>query len=112
MRRAVEGLPLIPTMALIDGNAQPTLPCNSLIITKGDQKRYSIAAASIIAKVTRDLFIKKIAQDYPGYGWDKNAGYGTKQHREALQQYGVTPWHRKTYAPIAKLLSSPSSIAS
>lgn len=104
MKRAVENLPLQPTVVLVDGTGQPDLTCESLLLVKGDQKSYSIAAASIIAKVTRDRMIKQIAQEYPQYGWDKNAGYGTKAHREALLAHGITPWHRKTYAPIAALL--------
>jgi ribonuclease HII len=104
MKRAVEALPLKPTAVLVDGTGRPNLDVQTKLIVKGDQRSYSIAAASIIAKVTRDRFIKKIAEEYPDYGWDRNAGYGTKQHQEALHRLGVTPWHRVTYAPIATLL--------
>ena len=77
-------------------------------IIGGDAKSLSIATASIIAKVTRDRLMTELAQQYPAYGWDKNAGYGTKIHIEALEKYGVTPHHRKTYAPVAKLLKTSS----
>lgn len=105
MSRAVKNLPLVPTAVLVDGTAKPTVPCRTHLIVKGDQRSYSIAAASIIAKVTRDRWVRTIAAEYPGYGWEKNAGYGTKQHQEALQRQGVTPWHRVTYGPIATLLT-------
>ena len=75
-------------------------------IIGGDGKSLSIAAASIIAKVTRDHLMADLAKTYPQYGWDKNAGYGTKTHIDALKQYGVTPQHRRTYAPIAKIINS------
>ena len=90
--------------ALIDGNRLPKweIPCQCLI--KGDSLSLSIAAASIIAKVTRDHIMQDLAKEYPQYGWDKNAGYGTADHIAALKQYGVTPHHRKTYKPIAELL--------
>ena len=107
MTRAVENLSLTPTMALIDGIGKPNLKCPLLTIIKGDQRSYSIAAASIVAKVTRDRFIQKLALDYPDYGWEKNAGYGTKKHQEALHAHGVTCWHRRSYAPIAALLETP-----
>lgn len=106
MKRAVENLSLTPTMALVDGTGKPELACDVLTIIKGDQRSYSIAAASIVAKVTRDRAIKKLALEYPQYGWEKNAGYGTKQHQEAMREHGVTPWHRKSYAPVAALLET------
>ena len=91
--------------ALIDGNRLPKweIPCQCLI--KGDSLSLSIAAASIIAKVTRDHIMQELAKDYPQYGWDKNAGYGTAEHITALHKYGVTPHHRKTYKPVANLLN-------
>lgn len=106
MTRAVEALPVEPSMVLVDGTGKPTLPCPLLTVVKGDQRSYSISAASIIAKVTRDCFIQKLSLEYPDYGWDRNAGYGTKQHQEALKAYGVTPWHRRSYAPVAALLET------
>ena len=90
--------------ALIDGNRLPkwNIPCQCLI--KGDSLSLSIAAASIVAKVTRDHIMQALAKEYPQYGWERNAGYGTADHIAALQQYGVTPHHRKTYKPVAELL--------
>jgi ribonuclease HII len=76
-------------------------------IVDGDASSYAIACASIIAKVRRDRFIKKLAARHPEYGWDRNAGYGTKEHLEALQRFGVTPFHRCSYAPIRKALGRP-----
>lgn len=95
----------MPTYALIDGNRVPKwdLPCRAII--KGDALSLSVAAASIVAKVTRDHIMQELAIAYPAYGWDKNAGYGTKIHIEALQKHGVTPHHRRSYAPIKAFLS-------
>ena len=92
------------SFALIDGNRLPkwTLPCRALI--KGDSLSLSIAAASIVAKVTRDHIMKDLAKEYPEYAWDKNAGYGTADHIAALKKYGITPHHRKSYRPIKELL--------
>jgi ribonuclease HII len=87
-------------LALIDGNRCPTLPCKAIPIIKGDDKSLSIAAASILAKVTRDRMMEKLASEYPGYGWERNMGYGTKQHMQALQELGLTPWHRTSFAPV------------
>ena len=72
-------------------------------IIKGDEKILSISAASIIAKVTRDNFMKKLSKKFKGYSWNTNFGYGTKKHQEALEKLGVTPYHRKTYRPIFRL---------
>ncbi|MER2520538.1 MAG: ribonuclease HII [Bdellovibrionales bacterium] len=104
MRRAVAGLNLAPDTALIDGNRRPGLACQEVTIVKGDDKSLSIAAASILAKVQRDRFMSKLAQDFPGYGWEHNAGYPTPEHLEALSRLGVTPWHRATFAPVSKYL--------
>lgn len=104
MRRAVEALSADPDMALIDGNKCPGLPCAEQAIIKGDALSYSIAAASIVAKVSRDHVMQELDTRYPGYGWTRNAGYGTKQHSLALEALGVTPEHRKSYAPIRKIL--------
>ena len=103
MQRAVEGLGLSPDHALIDGNQMPRLACSAVTIVKGDSKSLSIAAASIVAKVSRDRFMKKLAEQHPGYGWEHNVGYGTAQHLEALQRLGATCWHRESFAPVAKL---------
>lgn len=104
MQRAIIQLGVPAATALVDGIRKPDLPCKVIPVIKGDQKSYSIAAASIIAKVTRDRIMIDLDKSYPLYGWAKNAGYGTAQHHEALKLYGVTPHHRRSYAPIAALL--------
>lgn len=107
MKRAVQKLKVVPTQALIDGNRLPAdfiCPCSCYI--GGDGRSYSIAAASILAKVYRDNLLKELAIKYPGYGFEKNAGYGTKDHIEALKKYGVTPEHRKSYRPIKEILEN------
>ena len=105
MRRALAGLPTTPAFALIDGNRMPPdLPCPARTIIKGDDLSVSIAAASIIAKVYRDRLMQDLAAQFPGYGWEKNAGYGTKQHLEALACLGVTPHHRRSFKPIHNIL--------
>ena len=88
------------SMVLIDGNLLPPLdvPCQAVI--SGDSRSLSIAAASVLAKVARDGVMRDLAYTYPDYGWQTNAGYGTKRHQDALQQFGVTPHHRKSFAPI------------
>ena len=88
------------SMVLIDGNLLPPLdvPCQAVI--SGDSRSLSIAAASVLAKVARDEVMRDLAYTYPDYGWQTNAGYGTKRHQDALQQFGVTPHHRKSFAPI------------
>lgn len=93
--------------ALIDGNRVPNnLPCQAEAIKKGDAKSISIAAASILAKVTRDKFMAKLAEDYPHYGWERNAAYPSKEHLAALETHGVTPHHRKSFGPVKRLLSA------
>ena len=105
MKRAVENLPLQPDFALIDGNKVPDLgPAGARYVVKGDSISLSIAAASIAAKVTRDRIMKELAETCPGYGWERNAGYGTAEHQAALKRLGVTSAHRKSYAPIRKIL--------
>ncbi|MGB9151977.1 MAG: ribonuclease HII [Alphaproteobacteria bacterium] len=100
MQRAVIGLCTMIDTALIDGNRSPQLDCAAFPIVKGDDKSLSIAAASIIAKVHRDRLMQKLAETFPAYGWDRNAGYGTSEHLAALTQFGVTAWHRATFAPV------------
>jgi len=107
MQRAMEAVQakgFQPAYALIDGNKLPRWDIPMRAIIGGDAKSLSIAAASIVAKVTRDHIMVDLAQKYPQYGWEKNAGYGTKEHQEALAQYGITPFHRQTYAPIRKII--------
>lgn len=103
MARAVESLSQKPDFALVDGICAPSLACPLKTLKKGDARSFSIAAASIIAKVTRDKIMKGLARLYPHYGWERNAGYGTKAHQEGLAHYGVTPHHRRSFAPIAKI---------
>jgi len=105
MRRAHDALGLVPDLALIDGNRAPALPCPARTVVKGDAISLSIAAASIVAKVTRDRIMTRLAARYPGFGWERNAGYGTAQHRAALAAEGVTPHHRRSFAPIRNILS-------
>ncbi len=106
MRRAVEGLPETPHMALIDGNRSPKLGCKTQIIIGGDGKSLSIAAASIIAKVVRDRLMRRLSEEYPGYGWDKNAGYPTAEHLDAIKRIGITAWHRPSFAPVAQMIAA------
>ena len=105
MERAVAGLPEAPAMALIDGNLIPRglgIPARAII--KGDGVSVSIAAASIMAKIWRDRVMWDLAQHYPGYGWETNAGYPSKSHKEALRNLGVTPHHRRSFRPVHNIL--------
>lgn len=104
MRRAFENLPEPPQFAIVDGNRDPGLGVPTRCLVGGDASSLSIAAASILAKVTRDWIMQDLALRFPGYGWEKNAGYGTKLHQQGLAEHGVTPHHRRSYAPIAKLI--------
>ena len=106
MQRAVDALDALPDLALVDGNRLPRLPCPARTIVKGDGRSLSIAAASIIAKVTRDRLMARLGARYPGFGWERNAGYGTAEHQAGLKRLGVTPHHRKSFAPIVKMLST------
>lgn len=110
MSRAVTTLPVAPTRALIDGNRMPDLPCPAETVVGGDGKILSISAASIVAKVTRDRLMAQLATAHPGYGWERNAGYGTAEHRRGLESHGVTPHHRRSFAPIRAILeNTPTS---
>jgi len=106
MQRAVAGLGIVPGLALVDGNRPPVLACPVRTVVRGDGLSLSIAAASIVAKVTRDRIMADLAEQHPGYGWDHNAGYGTAEHSRALQSIGVTVHHRKSFAPIRKVLEA------
>jgi ribonuclease HII len=98
MHRSVDQLPTKPELLLIDGNRfKPYAGVPHECIIKGDGKYLSIAAASILAKTYRDDYMKKIAADYPAYGWEGNKGYPTKVHRLAIQEYGATPHHRRSF---------------
>ncbi len=105
MRRAVEALQTVPDHVLVDGNAcPPDLPCAASPLVKGDARSVSIAAASIVAKVARDKVMAELDAAHPGYGWATNAGYPTQAHRDALQHLGVTPHHRRSFAPVYQML--------
>lgn len=105
MCRAVASLNVIPELALIDGNAKPkNLTCSVRTVVGGDAKCLSIAAASIVAKVFRDSYMRKLAEEFPGYGWETNVGYGTRAHRSAMARLGLTPHHRRSFAPVRQLL--------
>ncbi|MFQ5784033.1 MAG: ribonuclease HII [Alphaproteobacteria bacterium] len=104
MRRAVAALGVRPAHTLIDGNRCPELACPATAVIGGDDRSLSIAAASIVAKVTRDRLMTRLGRRYPGFGWERNAGYGTAEHRAALDRLGVTPHHRRSFAPVAARL--------
>jgi len=106
MARAVTALGVRPDLALVDGNVPPTLPCPVRTVVGGDGISLSIAAASIIAKVTRDLLMTRLAQRYPGFGWEHNAGYSTREHFGALARFGVTPHHRRSFEPVIQHLEN------
>jgi ribonuclease HII len=105
MTRAVKALGLHPAWVLVDGNACPRWHRPSKAIVDGDAKCRSIAAASIIAKVTRDRIMVEHARTYPGYGWETNRGYGTPQHYRSLEAMGVTPLHRRSFAPVREIIA-------
>ena len=106
MKRAIIKLKKKPNLVLVDGNKSPKIK-NFLTknIIRGDQKISEISAASIIAKVSRDKLMKNMSKKYKKYKWDINAGYGTKDHLKAIEKYGITKFHRKTFGPIHKILS-------
>lgn len=104
MRRAVEGLVVKPVRALIDGNRCPALACKAEAIVGGDGKMESIAAASILAKTTRDAGMRELHVAYPHYGFDRHMGYPTAFHLQALRDYGASPVHRRSFAPVAQLV--------
>ncbi|WP_374637063.1 ribonuclease HII [Paracoccus sp. (in: a-proteobacteria)] len=105
MCRALAGLRQRPDLALIDGNMLPRdLPMPGQAVVKGDARSLSIAAASLVAKLLRDRIMVDLAQQHPGYGWEVNAGYPTKAHRQALLDLGVTPYHRRSFKPVHNIL--------
>jgi ribonuclease HII len=109
MRRAIEGLSPVPTLALIDGNRCPVMPIRSEAIVKGDDKVAEISAASILAKTARDASLMQLHEQFPNYAFDQHKGYPTALHLERLQLHGVSPVHRKSYAPVRALLDRPAA---
>jgi len=109
MCRAVAALGIKPEVALVDGNVPPPLPCPVRTVIGGDGLSLSIAAASVIAKVTRDRLMRRLALRYGGYGWETNVGYGTREHQAALQMMGLTPHHRRSFAPVQLAFGFESS---
>jgi ribonuclease HII len=105
MARAVRSLPVAAQFALVDGNDAPALPCKCDTLVDGDARSVSIAAASIIAKVTRDRMMKLLHDAHPGYNWASNKGYGTRDHYSGLKAHGVTAHHRRSFGPIANILA-------
>ncbi|MEA3061061.1 MAG: ribonuclease [Sphingomonadales bacterium] len=106
MSRAVDALGFDPAMILVDGNRCPKWQRPSVAIVEGDAKCRSIAAASIVAKVTRDRIMADHARQHPGYGWERNKGYGTPEHYEGLDRLGPTPLHRRSFAPVRACLEA------
>ena len=104
MAEAVRQLPEQPHSLLVDGNKVPDVPMPAEAVVKGDGRSLSIAAASIVAKVTRDRIMGVLDLDFPGFQWARNKGYGTKAHQEALQKFGVTEHHRRSFKPIGRLI--------
>jgi ribonuclease HII len=104
MKRAVEALSTVPTMALIDGNRCPVLKIRTMAIVEGDDKVHAISAASILAKTARDAALVVLHQTYPQYGFDQHKGYPTALHLARLREHGVSPVHRRSYAPVRAML--------
>jgi ribonuclease HII len=104
MARAVRALSIVPNFALVDGNDAPALPCRCDTLIDGDARSVSIAAASIIAKVTRDRMMRALHAEFPGYGWLTNKGYGTEEHLGALNRLGPCHHHRRSFAPVYQIL--------
>ncbi len=108
MARAEAALSQTPDICIVDGSQKPTLRARTQMVVKGDAKSLSIAAASIIAKTTRDQMMRDLALAHPHYAWEKNKGYGAPAHRAGLDAHGVTPHHRKSFAPIHNMLYADS----
>jgi ribonuclease HII len=104
MARAIRALALQPAFALVDGNDAPALPCPCDTLVDGDARSVSIAAASIVAKVTRDRMMRSLHEDFPGYGWFTNKGYSTEEHLSALTRLGPCIHHRRSFAPVHNIL--------
>ncbi len=104
MARAEAALARKPDVCIVDGSQKPKLKAKTQMVVKGDAKSLSIAAASIIAKTTRDQMMRDLAVQHPFYEWEKNKGYGAPAHKRGLESHGVTPHHRKSFAPIHNIL--------
>jgi len=100
MSRAVAALDVRPDVALVDGNMAPPLPCRAQTVVKGDSLSFSIAAASVVAKVTRDRIMRALARRHPRYAWESNVGYSTRAHFQAIAEFGVTVHHRRSFEPV------------
>jgi len=109
MARALAALDLAPAAALVDGNLAPELPCPARTLVRGDCHSASLAAASIVAKVTRDRIMVELACECPGYGWERNKGYGTPEHAAALARLGVTRHHRLSFAPVRAAMEAAAT---
>ncbi|MBR2011823.1 MAG: ribonuclease HII [Alphaproteobacteria bacterium] len=108
MERAVSGLGCVPDWCLVDGNRVPSGVSGAPLV-KGDAKSLSIAAASVVAKETRDKIMADLSAQYPEYGWDKNAGYPTKTHLQAIEKYGITVHHRTSFGPVKERIKNETS---
>lgn len=104
MLAAISQLHPLPDFLLIDGNFRLPIPLGQMSVIDGDQKSFSIAAASILAKVTRDHFMTELAQKYPKFGFERHKGYGTKIHLQSLKDHGILPIHRRSYKPVQKFV--------
>jgi ribonuclease HII len=112
MERALAALAPSPDLALVDGNLLPrALPCPGRALVGGDARCLSIAAASVVAKVTRDRIMVDLAQQHPGYGWERNMGYPSAAHRAALARLGPTPHHRRSFRPVHNILYQENSVS-
>lgn len=105
MRRAVLALPSVPSLVLVDGNRLPELPCPGRAVVDGDALCASVAAASIVAKVVRDRIMAALAAAHPEFGWERNRGYATPDHRRAIAESGITCHHRRTFGTVRALLA-------
>jgi ribonuclease HII len=110
MTRAVGVLGVRPDTALVDGDIAPPLTCTVQTVVKGDALSFSIAAASVIAKVTRDRIMRGLAPRYPGYGWETNVGYATPAHGEGIRRLGVTRHHRRSFAPVRLAIAGEATL--
>ena len=106
MARAVAGLSIVPVLVLVDGNARPPIDTSCRLEVAGDARFASIAAASVLAKVARDRYMCALETRYPGYGFARHKGYGTRAHRDALDRLGATPEHRRSFAPVREAIAA------